>query len=231
MHSEQQSVPIADHTKDVDLLFRYYQLLKQDLLLQTGSFKNHVRNSQIAGGALVAILPFMITRAPISQDNKWLWIIVMVTITTVIYYLIFDVMEAVFAIRALEGFLSFLEKRMNKTLGTHKLIWQSAVAEKLWPPSKKQLGFTPPMIGLLMYELFLVAGATLLLPGYVYVEVWLLPDQTPLSRIGLLLLALYSGGSAAWTFFLWRAVESRVRKKVQVMTGEKFDKTVTLSGE
>lgn len=100
---------LATDPGNVDLLFQYYQILKQDLLLQTGSFKNHVRNSQIIGSALIAILSFLISsnNYTVTSDNVFLWLVVTGTFTTVTYYLIYDVLEAVFAVRALEECLSF----------------------------------------------------------------------------------------------------------------------------
>src|ERR1700760_1549236 len=95
-----QTAPPAGLEPDVDLLFRYYQVLKQDLLMQMSSFKNHVRNSQIVGGGLLSLLSFLLANKnyALSNDNIWLWIIVMVSLTTVTYYLVHDVLEAIFAI-------------------------------------------------------------------------------------------------------------------------------------
>src|ERR1700693_2337848 len=121
-----------------ELLFRYYQILKQDMLMQMGSFKNHVRNGQIIGTILITTSSFLLgsKNFSISNDNKYIWVIVALAATTITYYLIYDILEANFAVKALEEYLSFLEMEVNKVLGANTLIWQSCVVEKLWPMSK-----------------------------------------------------------------------------------------------
>lgn len=209
----------------LDLLFRYYQTLKQDLLLQTGGFKNHVRNSQIAVTAVLTLLGFMATSTSfsISDQSKWGWVGVGFAVTTIIYYLIYDVLEAVFAIRALEECLSFLEIRMNRFLGANRLIWQSAVAENLWPSTTKKLGFLPPIRCLEFYEMLLVSGATLLLPGYIYYQVWLLSADNCSLRFILFGLALYSAASAGWTVYMSHIVNEKVRSRVHLMLTERWN--------
>jgi hypothetical protein len=226
--TENQTELSGRHHEEVGLLFQYYQVLKQDLVLHANGFKNHVRNSQIAITALLSILTLMTGSEsfPITSRNELLWVGVMFAVTTMSYYLTYDVLEAVFAMRALEEFLSFLEDRMNKMLGESKLIWQSGIAERLWPTTRKKLGFTPPMRGVEVYGGLLVGGATMLLPGYVYFQVWCLHDTPIFTRILIVGLSIYSVGSAVFIFYTSRAVNDRVRVKVRLMIGERFGKAV-----
>lgn len=106
--SAERKDPSSD-VDDVDLLFRYYGIIKQDLLVQTGYVKNHVCNSQIIGGSLVAGLAFLTgynnfqaLNSEILHNNIFIWLVGLATFTTLIYYLTYDVLEAVFAVRALE---------------------------------------------------------------------------------------------------------------------------------
>jgi hypothetical protein len=220
----------SSEAEGVSLLFRYYEILKQDLLLQTGSFKNHVRNSQIIGGALIAIITFLANGHiyGVTQDNVLIWIVVTVTFTTVTYYLVFDVLEAIFAVRALEECLSFLEDRLNGILGTNRLVWQSGVAQDLWPSSAQNLGFIPPMRGLEVYETILVLGATVFLPGWVYYQAWNVVDNVSPVRPVLLLLEIYSVVSAFVTFNVIRGVNGILRTKVRAMIVSKWEKAVEL---
>jgi hypothetical protein len=217
----------AEHLNDpnnVDLLFRYYQLLKQDLLLQTGSFKNHVRNSQIIGGALIAILAFLINSKayPVAKDTVFVWLVATATFTTVTYYLIYDVLEAVFAVRALEECLSFLEDRVNAILGANRFVWQSGVAQRLWP-SAPDIGFVPPMKCLEIYETVLIVGATVILPTYVYWKVWVILEEGSMVRHILVGLEFYSILSAAVTVSVLRGINGRLRNKVREMVARKWE--------
>jgi hypothetical protein len=218
---------------NVDLLFRYYQVLKQDLLLQMGSFKNHVRNSQIVGTAFLTIMSFLLTNKnyALSEDNVGLWLVVMATFTTVTYYLIHDVLEAVFAVRALEECLSFLEDRVNAILGANRLVWQSGVAQKLWPSSTKVIGFFPPMLFLQIYETLLIAGATIILPGFVYYKAWGVSGSGFGIRALLIGLALYSVISAGITVSVLHSVNNRLRSKVRDMINAKWEYSLVTSPE
>jgi hypothetical protein len=162
----------------------------------------------------------------ISDDNKFLWIGIMFAVTTMTYYLSYDVLEAIFAMRALEEFLSFLEYRMNRMLGESKLIWQSGIAEQLWPTTRKKLGFTPPMRCLEGYGSLLVGGATLGLPGYVYIRIWFMSGTSLWTQIVILVFSLYSVGSAIWIIHMSRLVNDRVRVKVRLLIDERFGKIV-----
>jgi hypothetical protein len=218
-----QKTPATD-PGNVDLLFQYYQILKQDLLLQTGSFKNHVRNSQIIGSALIAILSFLISsnNYTVTSDNVFLWLVVTGTFTTVTYYLIYDVLEAVFAVRALEECLSFLEDRVNATLGANRLIWQSGVAQNLWPTST-DIGFLAPMRCLEFYETILILGATVFLPSYIYYKAWNAVGDGSAVRHVLVGLELYSLLSAVVTIFVLRGVNGLLRAKVREMILKKWE--------
>ena len=218
---------------DVDLLFRYYQILKQDLLLQTGSFKNHVRNSQIVGTAFLTIMSFLLTNKNygLTEDNMSLWLVVMAAFTTVTYYLIHDVLEAVFAVRALEECLSFLEDRVNAILGANRLVWQSGVAQKLWPSSPKVIGFFPPLLFLQIYETLLIVGATIVLPGYVYYKAWGVAGDDFLIRSILIGLMLYSIVSAGVIVVVSRSVDNRLRSKVREMINAKWEYALVTSSD
>jgi len=222
-HTPPEQKPSLTDSNNVDLLFRYYQILKQDLLLQTGSFKNHVRNSQIIGSALIAILTFLVSsnNYTVQQNNIFLWLVVTATFTTVTYYLIHDVLEAVFAVRALEECLSFLEDRVNAILGANRLIWQSGVAQNLWPASK-DIGFLPPMRCLEFYETVLILGATILLPSYVYYKAWTVVQEGSLIRHVLVGLELYSIISAVVTISVLRGVNGSLRSRVREMVVRKW---------
>jgi hypothetical protein len=206
-----------------DLLFRYYQVLKQDQLLHVGGFKNRVRNSQIIGTALLGILAFLLNSPSyaLSGENITLWIAVMAAVTTVTYYLVHDVLEAVFAVKALDEYLSFLEERVAN-LGVNGLFWQSGVAHNLWPTSPRRIGFPPPELCLGFYEVLLIAGATIGLPGFVYYRAWLMSDKNFQIEAILVGLSLYSVLSAVVTIWVSWSVNDSLRSKVRMIIDERW---------
>jgi hypothetical protein len=215
---------------DIDLLFRYYQIIKQDLLTQTGYVKNHVRNSQIIGGALVAGLTFLSgynnfqsLNSPILPNNIFIWLVGLVTFTTVIYYLAYDVLEAVFAVRALETCLVFLEDRLNSNLGANRLVWQSGVAKNLWPIPAKEIGVAVPMLGLSFYGGLLVLGATFVLPSFIYYKIWLLPTTEDYLKAILCALECYSIGSVVAILLISRSINETFPGKVRKMVAKKWE--------
>jgi hypothetical protein len=219
MHEETK---VAPEPSSADLTLRYYQVLKQDQLLHVGGFKNRVRNGQIIGTAFVGLLGFLLqsnSYAP-RVDNVHLWIGAAVAITTVTYFLIHDVLESIFAVRALDEYLSYLEERA-KALGINGLFWQSGIADKLWPTSWKRTGFPPPELCLAAYALCLVVSVTIALPAYVYSEAWrLLQNQRGIAAI-LIALSLYSVVSFVVIIWVSMALNGRFRSKVRILIEEK----------
>jgi hypothetical protein len=205
-----------------DLLFRYYQVLKQDQLFHISGFKNRVRNSQIIGTVLVGIFTFLLNspRYSLSEDNIAIWIAVTAGVTTVTYFLIHDVLEAVFAVKALDVYLSFLEEQVAD-LGVKGLFWQSSVAQELWPTSCRKIGFPPPEICLGSYAILLIFGATIIFPGFVYYEAWRVSDRTIGLEAGLVVLSLYSLVSAAVTVWVSWSVNNQLGRKVRMIIDAK----------
>jgi hypothetical protein len=208
----------------VQLLVQHYQLLKQDMLAQMGSVKNHVRNSQILGTAFIAILSFLLANKDysIGENNKHLWIVIMATITTVAYYLIYDILESLFALKALEAYLSFLEDRVNTITGSRTLMWQSNIAECLWPLSSSIKSIMPPTFWLGFYEAILMLGTTVILPIYVYSQIWIISKDEMLLNTALAGLVAYSIISAAVTVYVWDGVNRRFRNEVRHLINKKW---------
>ena len=216
-YNQNQRNELDDPKSTFDVLFRYYSLLKTDLLAQSGGFKNHVRNAQIVLTVLLTGLTLVIkqTDLALSNDNKFVWLFVMFFVTTLIYYLVFDVLESAFAMRALEECLSILERRMNWLLGRETLNWQSRVANLLWPATIKTLKRISPLRYLKWYEIFLALVPAMLLPGYVYYIVWSQYSQDSLLVKSIVaILIMYTLVSAMLTMYVSREIDIRVRKTV-----------------
>ena len=63
---------------ELNLLFDYYKQLKNDLLLQSGAVKNHVRNSQFIAASLIAILSVLAKTQLFAIDGNtaWIWLVI-----------------------------------------------------------------------------------------------------------------------------------------------------------
>jgi hypothetical protein len=222
MSSPPENAESKADQQSLDLLFRYYNLLRQDLLTQASGVKNHFRNSQAIAGMYLAAISVLVNVKTYSVSNEtlYLWLFGIWAITTIIYYLIYDIIESLFAVRALEQYLSFLEQRINSMIGFDRLTWQSTIAARLWSSSPRQIGFVPPMYGLTFYEIGLMFGATLAVPGYVYYLAWVVSGHNTLARLLLIALALYSVISAIAILRSFWNVNNRLRGKVIRMIDE-----------
>lgn len=215
-HIETSSLSQTDH-EIVDLLMRQYQVLKQDMLFQMASYKNHVRNSQIVGTILIAMGSFISSTGnySISDNNKYVWIGVVATITTISYYLIHDVLESVFAVKALEEYLSFLEAQINRLTAQNALLWQSSVADQLWPLSESIKNIKPPIKFLELYQSIMIIGITVLFPIYVYYKIIATTHLDRVLIFWLVALAIYLIYSAYAARRVWKDVNAKLREEVR----------------
>jgi hypothetical protein len=218
-----ERIPVAPEPNSVDLTLRYYHLLKQDQLLHISGLKNRVRNGQIIGTAVAGLLAFLLRSPGYSPNlhNILLWTGVTFGVMTVTYFLIHDVLESVFAARALDEYLSHLEERA-KSLGINGLFWQSGIAQQLWPTSFGRIGFLPPEWCLIAYTLILIAMVTMVLPGYVCYQIWIVSQNQRGTALAILIgLSLYAVVSTAVMIWVSWGVNSRLRNKVRGLIDEK----------
>jgi hypothetical protein len=215
---------VAPEPNSADLTLRYYQVLKQDQLLHINGFKNRVRYGQIIGTALAGLLASFLHSSEYSLkvDTVHLWIWVTVAITTATYFLIHDVLESVFAVKALDEYLSYLEERAE-ILGINGLFWQSGVAQNLWPTSFNRIGFPPPERCLGAYALCLIIGVTIVLPYYVYSEAWHISQDQNQQGIATTVVgvSLYAVVSFAVIIWVSIGVNGRLRSKVRHLIDER----------
>ena len=85
MTVEDQTSELLSQSQRLDLLMKMHAALRQDVLLQIGSLKNHVRNSQIIISIFVAVTLASLNspNLAITDDTKYYWIFFMVLLTTV----------------------------------------------------------------------------------------------------------------------------------------------------
>jgi hypothetical protein len=222
-NSTAEKKQVAPEPNSVDLTLRYYQLLKQDQLLHISGFKNRVRNAQIIGTAVAGLLAFLLgsPASSLNLDNLPLWFWGTFGVMTVTYFLIHDVLESVFAVKALDEYLSYLEERAED-LGIKGLFWQSVVAKKLWSASHSRIGFPAPERCVGAYAAILIAGITIFLPGYVCYEVWRVSEhQRGMAAAILAVLLLYSIVSTAVMIRVSWGLNDPLRNRVRSLIDEK----------
>lgn len=220
---------VAPEPSSADLILRYYQILKGDQLLHINAFKNRVRYGQIIGTAVVGILAFFLKEpaSSVNLSNLPLWLGIIFAVMTVTYFLIHDVLESVFAVRALDEYLSYLEERVE-TLGFNGLFWQTRVAQKLWPTSRKSVGFPTPEKCLGFYALILIGIVTIGIPGYVCYEAQsVLQNKGEVAAAIIIFLLLYALISLIWIFWVSWGLNTRLRSKVRSLIEEEEVETKT----
>lgn len=213
------------NTYIVELLMKQLMLLKQDMALQTASFKNHVRNSQILAASFLFIITLLINshNFPIDRDNSIVWVISALLFTTMTFYFVHDILDSVFAVKALEEFISLMERRLNDVTGTKTFLWQSVVADRLWFKSVYLRGILHPILCMEIYEAILILGCGVVFPGYVYYQAWQCSKGEWNITAALFLAMLYSIVSVPVVVYVWIGANRRVRERVRALVAEKWN--------
>jgi len=202
-----------------DLLMKQYQALKQDMVFQMGSYKNHVRNNQIIGAAIAAAGSALISSGnfEITDANKYLWLLGVFFIATVSFYMIHDVFESVFAVKALEQYLAYLEDKINEITGCRALLWQSYVASQLWPLSKSIKDIKPPVHSLEFYQILLILCMTIFFPAWTYYKIIRVAQMDIRLAALLLALGIFLIMSIFRTLRVWRDTNFKLHSKVKTI--------------
>jgi hypothetical protein len=112
-------------------------------------------------GLTAASVTFILTRDPQLSfgDYKALWIGLSFFITTVTSYLIYDVLEANFAVQALSERIVVIEERINRLIASNVLVWESVVAARLWSPVwVPKVNIFHPVMLMLLYVAVALSG-------------------------------------------------------------------------
>lgn len=189
--------------KDVANLFlQTYQILKQEILLQITSIKTHVRYSQAVVTALISVVSFLYVNndysLAISDETATLWILLLLAATTVICYLLYAILEAIFAMHALGEYLSSVENRLNRVAGRKIIVWESEVVGKLYNGLFPFRNVPLPLSLMNIYVWLAVFALVVCFPLYVYFVIFTLPSSSFMGRTVVVLSALYS----VFSFFL-----------------------------
>lgn len=209
--------PVAE---EIDLLMKEYAILKSDQNMQAQSFKNHVRNAQILLAIIAGLVSVLLSTAKVDfTDNfKWEWVGFSFVLTIVTYFLVYDTLEANFAVQALAERIASIEERVNQLLHRRALVWESTIAKKLWTPWHINWIIHPIPLLLLHQGTFIVLMATFTIG--VYVWAWRLPTTTCPTKILLALLIAISVSSFLFAIYAWFAINHFLRREVRRLINE-----------
>lgn len=173
MNAEEKTSDPLSRSQRLELLMKMHAALRQDVLLQVGSLKNHVRNTQFVLSIFVTatLASLNSPNFALTNDTKYYWIFVMILITTVTYYLLYDVFDSGFSINVVGEVLGSLERRVNKIAEEELLMWD-CVTERLYGSPFSLRGVLQPLWMVGIYQVIAISMVTVALPCFVYWLAW-----------------------------------------------------------
>jgi hypothetical protein len=143
----------------IDILVQQYSLLRGELLMLLSSFKSQGQYLQIVAAAAVGVIGFVMPSAMIA--NRSFWIALMFLMTTVVGYIVFTLLETLYAVVVLGAVTSVLEDRINHIARENSFIWESKLAAIFYSPH----GLRPGGY-FAVYQWLLIAVGVFGLPAY-----------------------------------------------------------------
>jgi hypothetical protein len=157
----------------LDILLKEYETVRVDIQQTIGRAKAHVRHFQIVLGAVVALFTVVIRKDTEIASNMLFWLFVMYSITTIVAYLVFDMVEIQYGIEIGGARCGVLEEMINKRLKEALLVWETELAAKLFDPGEQiKGGILHPSFFLTFFQIVLIAMAVFSVPAYFYHTFW-----------------------------------------------------------
>lgn len=195
--------------------------LRQDVLLQVGALKHHVRNTQIILSIFVtATLGSLNTvNFALTNDTKYYWIFFMILVTTVTYYLLYDVFDSGFSINVVGEVLGSLERRINKIAGDEVIMWDS-ITERFYGDPYPLRGVLQPLWLIGIYQVIAIFMVTVVLPCSVYLLAWSKSTGGTVILVTVVLSASYSIISAAVAIYAAIGISVHLRSRAREFIDE-----------
>jgi hypothetical protein len=211
--------PARDRALAIDIRMKKYAILKSDQNMQATGFKNHVRNSQVVALVMIGLFGLMLkgNGFAVNDNTEPAWIFVALMISFIAFYLFHDTLESSFSVQALAERIASLEREINALCRHDVLIWESKIAPKLWNPIHVAKGIWHPIYCMMAYEIVLMIGVAIGLPGFVFYQVWILPKSTIYTKAILIVLSAVVLGSAWLAGYIWFGVNKRLRLHVAAL--------------
>jgi hypothetical protein len=164
-----------------DILIKKYGFLREEIMFYIAGTKSHIRYFQVfIGGSLVIIWYFFgalgsnsfvssLQAYGLSKDK--LLFLIMLSLTIVSFYFIFDLLEIFFTTALLSARLAMIEEHINKLARYRVLEWESTIARGFWTTKSTKHRARPRLI-LAGFQYLIVSGFSVLMPIYFYVRLW-----------------------------------------------------------
>ena len=191
--------------------------MRQEVLLQVGSLKNHVRNTQIILSVFVTATLYSLNTPTfaLTDGTKYYWIFFMILVTTVIYYLLYDVLDSGFSINVAGEVLGSLERRVNKVAGEQVIKWDS-ITEQLYGSPHALKGVIQPLWLIGFYQLVAISMVTVILPCVIYWLAWSESNGGTRILITVVLSTSYSVISAGLAIYTAFGISVHLRRRARV---------------
>jgi len=205
----------------LDLLMKTHAALRQDVLLQVGSLKHHVRNTQIILSIFVTatLASLNTSNFALTDDTKYYWIFFMILVTTVTYYLLYDVFDSGFSINVVSEVLASLERRVNKIAEDEVIMWDS-ITERLYGAPYPLKGVLQPLWMIGVYQMIAIFMVTVVLPCFVYWLAWSRSNGKMPILITVVLSASYSIISAVIAIYAAIGISVHLRSRMREFIGQ-----------
>jgi hypothetical protein len=166
-----------DKTADKEkaaLLMKKYELLRAEVLMALGRYKDQVKYFQIIITALIALFTFTIGKDAYIAVAKspMFWVFIMYVTTTGVSYVVFAVLDLIYHMVALSSRLAVLEVKINRLAGERLFIWETDVVGKFYGGKSPVKGVWHPDWFQTIYMVVLLIFGVFTLPVYVGWEFW-----------------------------------------------------------
>jgi hypothetical protein len=157
----------------IHVLMTKYSVLRQETITYITTYKAHVKYFQVFVGAIIAFIGISDKLAIGGIWNgQMFWIGAMVFTTTVVSYLVFDVIESIYSMMAVSVRLALLEEMINVLANERLLAWESSLSRYFHTKFLPAKGVLQPNYFLSFYEFILVLIALSAVPIFVYCRFW-----------------------------------------------------------
>jgi hypothetical protein len=161
----------------IDILMKEYGSVRDDIQQTINRAKAHIRHFQIVLTAIIALFAVVIRKDTDIATSIAFWIFVMYSITTIVSYVVFDMVEIQYGIQIGGARCGVLEEMVNKRANEALLVWETEMADRLFDPFSPIPGVLHPSFFLTTYQIIVIGMAMFSVPAYFIYAFW---DHAPL---------------------------------------------------
>jgi hypothetical protein len=208
---------------EVNILMQNYGQVRQELMFYMSNYKSNVKYLNYVLVAVVAIVSISM------KDNtgfalfrsRLFWIMSGFSLTTIVGYVSYDLLESQYALKALASRAAVLEEIINRLIGKNWLIWESHLSPQFFSIKRTIKGISNPSVGLLVHWAIFVIGGLFTPTILMYLKFWDNPaytEQNLCFKIVMALLFAYSLGTGLFAARCNFTIFSRMSKEALRVT-------------